>query len=185
MTPLPLTLERVTCPVGTILLMTDDAGAVRVLDFEDYEERMTRLLRLHYGENGWTVREATRPSKARKALEAYFAGDLAAIDTLQTATNGTAFQRQVWAALRTIPAGAAWSYGDLADRIGRPKAVRAVGAANGANPIGLIVPCHRVIGADGSLTGFGGGLPLKQALLEHEARVVGHPLDLFSIHARS
>lgn len=168
MTPLPLILERVPSPVGTILLMTDDAGAVRVLDFEDYEERMTRLLRLHYGEGGWTVRDATAPSKARKALGAYFAGDLAAIDTLETATNGTPFQRQVWAALRTIPAGAAWSYGDLADRIGRSKAVRAVGAANGANPVGLIVPCHRVIGANGGLTGYGGGLPRKKWLLEHE-----------------
>ncbi len=129
---------------------------------------MARLLRRHYGEGGWTVREAAAPTRARKALEAYFDGQIEAIDALETATGGTAFQRQVWAALRTIPAGTTWSYGALADRIGRPKAVRAAGLANGANPIGVIVPCHRVIGADGSLTGYGGGLPRKRWLLAHE-----------------
>ncbi|HEX7761058.1 MAG TPA: methylated-DNA--[protein]-cysteine S-methyltransferase [Caulobacteraceae bacterium] len=168
MTPIALTLERIPCPIGTVLLMTDDDGRVRVLDFDDYEERMARLLRRHYGEGGWTVREAAAPTAARRALEAYFAGDIAAIDTLETATGGTAFQRQVWAALRAIPAGETTSYGALAARIGRPRAVRATGLANGANPIGVIVPCHRVIGADGGLTGYGGGLPRKRWLLEHE-----------------
>lgn len=168
MNPLPLILERIPSPIGTVLLMTDEAGAVRVLDFADYEARMARLLRRHYGAGGWTVREAAAPTAARKALEAYFDGQIDAIDALETATGGTAFQRQVWAALRTIPAGTTWSYGALADRIGRPKAVRAAGLANGANPIGVIVPCHRVIGADGSLTGYGGGLPRKRWLLAHE-----------------
>ena len=94
--------------------------------------------------------------------------------------RGTPFQRAVWAALRRIPAGETLSYGQLAAQIGKPKAVRAVGLANGSNPVGVVVPCHRVIGADGSLTGYGGGLPRKLWLLEHEgarlapAKELGH-----------
>jgi methylated-DNA-[protein]-cysteine S-methyltransferase len=168
MNKLTLILEPVRSPVGVALLMTDEAGRVRVLDFEDYEARMRRLLRLHYGEDGWTARKTGEATAARRALEAYFAGELAAIDALETATAGTDFQRRIWAALRTIPAGTTSTYAALAERIGRPAAVRAAGAANGANPIGVIVPCHRVIGADGSLTGYGGGLPRKQWLLRHE-----------------
>ena len=166
--PLALTLERIPGPIGTVLLMTDDDGRVRVLDFDDYEDRMARLLRRHYSGGGWTVREAAAPTAARRGLEAYFEGQTGAVDALETATGGTAFQRQVWAALRTIPVGATLTYGALAARIGRPRAVRATGLANGANPIGVIVPCHRVIGADGGLTGYGGGLPRKRWLLEHE-----------------
>ena len=97
----------------------------------------------------------------------------------ERAAQGNSFQHKVWEALTKIPFGRTTSYGALAKKIGYP-AARAVGAANGANPIALIVPCHRVIGADGSLTGFGGGLPLKQALLSHEARVAGMPIDLFA-----
>jgi methylated-DNA-[protein]-cysteine S-methyltransferase len=166
--PLPLLLERIASPVGEVLLMTDEAGRVRVLDFADYAERMARLLRLHYGPDGWRVREGGPATPARRALEAYFAGELAAIDGLETATGGTDFQRQVWTALRTIPAGTTTTYGALAARVGRPRAVRASGLANGANPIGVIVPCHRVVGADGSLTGYGGGLARKAWLLRHE-----------------
>ena len=98
---------------------------------------------------------------------------------LELAAEGPEFDKRVWAALREIPFGTTTSYGAVAKRIGHPTAARAVGAANGANPIALIVPCHRVIGADGSLTGYGGGLPLKRKLLEHEARVCGTRLDLF------
>jgi methylated-DNA-[protein]-cysteine S-methyltransferase len=101
-------------------------------------------------------------------VHAYFAGDLSAIERLAVVTGGTDFQREVWAALRRIPAGRTLSYGALATQLGRPKAVRAVGLANGANPIGIVVPCHRVIGADGSLTGYGGGLERKRWLLAHE-----------------
>jgi methylated-DNA-[protein]-cysteine S-methyltransferase len=103
-------------------------------------------------------------------LEAYFNGKIDALAEVKTATGGTAFQREVWKALRTIPAGTTISYGELATRVGRQGASRAVGAANGANPIPIVVPCHRVIGVDGSLTGFGGGLAHKKWLLEHEAR---------------
>jgi methylated-DNA-[protein]-cysteine S-methyltransferase len=94
--------------------------------------------------------------------------------------DGPDFHRQVWDALLEIPFGETTSYGAIAKRVGAPGSARAVGAANGANPIALVVPCHRVIGSDGSLTGYGGGLPLKRALLEHEARVVGKPFDLFA-----
>ena len=97
----------------------------------------------------------------------------------ELAAEGPAFDRKVWKALLDIPYGTTTSYGAVARKIGHPNAARAVGAANGANPIALIVPCHRVIGADGSLTGYGGGLPLKRKLLEHEARVCGTKLDLF------
>lgn len=100
-------------------------------------------------------------------LEAYFAGDLTDFD-LPIELHGTAFQRQVWAALQEIPYGETISYGELASRVGNPKASRAVGLANGRNPVAIVIPCHRVIGADGSLTGYGGGLERKVWLLDHE-----------------
>jgi methylated-DNA-[protein]-cysteine S-methyltransferase len=108
------------------------------------------------------------------------AGHTAVLDSLEVETAGTPFQRTVWHALREIPAGATMSYGALAKRIGRPSAVRAVGLANGANPIGIVVPCHRVVGADGSLTGYGGGLERKRWLLAHEARAAASELPLWS-----
>ncbi|WP_371483115.1 methylated-DNA--[protein]-cysteine S-methyltransferase [Kitasatospora sp. NBC_00315] len=104
---------------------------------------------------------------AARQLDEYFAGRRETFD-LPLTLHGTPFQQRVWAALREIPYGRTWSYGELADHIGRPTAARAVGLANGRNPLGVIVPCHRVVGADGSLTGYGGGLHRKQALLEHE-----------------
>ncbi|HEX7389242.1 MAG TPA: methylated-DNA--[protein]-cysteine S-methyltransferase, partial [Acidiphilium sp.] len=105
----------------------------------------------------------------RDRLNAYFAGDLAAVDTITVRAAGTGFQHRVWTALRTIPPGTTTSYGELAARLGVPKASRAVGLANGANPISIVVPCHRVIGADGRLTGYGGGIERKAWLLDHEA----------------
>ena len=115
--------------------------------------------------------------EVRAQLDAYFAGERRAFD-LPLAADGTPFQRDVWAALVAIPYGATTSYGELARAIGRPAAVRAVGAANGANPIAIVVPCHRVIGKDGTLTGYGGGLPRKRLLLALEARVAGAQLPL-------
>lgn len=162
-----LVVERMTSPVGTIQLVYDGA-ALRALDFLDYDDRLHRLLRTHYGD--YTLAATERRGPYRDAIEAYFAGDLAAIDTVRVETGGTPFQREVWRALRDIPAGRTISYGALARQIGRPAAVRAVGLANGANPVGIVVPCHRVIGADGSLTGYGGGLPRKRWLLDHERR---------------
>jgi methylated-DNA-[protein]-cysteine S-methyltransferase len=168
MSPLHLLRERVQTPTGVMVIITDGSGRLRVLDWDDHAERMERLLRRHYGPGGVTLSDATAPTAARRALEAYFAGDLGALDGLEVETAGTPFQRAVWAGLRRIPVGQTLSYGELARRIGKPKAVRAVGLANGSNPIGVVVPCHRVIGADGSLTGYGGGLERKRWLLEHE-----------------
>ncbi len=153
-------------PLGDILLVHDETDILRALDFTDYEDRLHRLLRLHYGAITPAARVA--PASTTERLRAYFAGDFAALDRIALATNGTPFQRAVWAALRDIPSGHTISYGMLAERIGHPAAVRAVGAANGANPIGIVVPCHRVIGASGKLTGYAGGLARKAWLLEHE-----------------
>ena len=165
--PIALTLSRLETPVGEMLIVTDAEDCVRALDFADYEDRMRRLLKRHWGE----VRliDGPAPEVVRAALADYFAGDLAALDRLEVRTAGTAFQRAVWAALRRIPPGRTTSYGALAAEIGAPRAVRAVGLANGGNPVGVIVPCHRVIGASGALTGYAGGLERKRALLRHES----------------
>jgi O-6-methylguanine DNA methyltransferase len=151
-----------------LLLVTDNDGALRSLEFIENEARMLRLLRRYYGDDA--LEQGAAPVSLTQALEAYFNGDIEALVEVQTATAGTPFQHAVWKALRTIPAGTTMSYGQLAAKLGRPGASRAVGAANGANPIPIVVPCHRVIGADGSLTGFGSGLPRKRWLLDHEAR---------------
>lgn len=159
-------VETFFTPTGPMLLLTDTDENVRALDWEDYAARMHDLLRLQYGPVRLEPRDVA--SRARQGVEAYFGGDLAAIDSLPVKTGGTTFQREVWAALRTIATGKTTTYGNLAVTLGRPKAMRAVGAANGANPIGIIVPCHRVIGAAASLTGYGGGLERKRWLLRHE-----------------
>lgn len=164
--PETLTLDRVATPVGEVLLVTDGEGAVRALDFADYEERMMRLLRRHAP--GAVLTDGRAPEPVRRAVEAYFGGDVRALDAVAVKTGGADFQRAVWAALRGIPAGETRTYGQIAAAIGRPKAVRAVGMANGQNPIAVIVPCHRVIGANGTLTGYAGGLERKQWLLAHE-----------------
>jgi methylated-DNA-[protein]-cysteine S-methyltransferase len=162
-----LTLDRMETPVGEMLVVTDAEGAVRALDFADYEARMLRLLARHAP--GASLTPGRAPEAVRDALAAYFTGDVRALDALPVKTAGTAFQAEVWAALRAIPAGETRSYGQLAAAIGRPSAVRAVGLANGSNPVGVIVPCHRVIGANGTLTGYAGGLERKRWLLAHEA----------------
>ena len=120
------------------------------------------------------VRDAAPLQPVIEQLEEYFAGDRRDFD-LPLAPAGTPFQRQVWSALEEIPYGQTRSYRAIAERIGSPKAVRAVGLANGRNPISIVVPCHRVVGADGSLTGYGGGLPNKQLLLDLEQRTAGQP----------
>jgi methylated-DNA-[protein]-cysteine S-methyltransferase len=165
--------ETFTTPIGTMLLLTDDEGHARALDWEDYAPRMQQLLRLQYG----AVRLAPRASVSpvRGAMEAYFDGDFAHVRDLPVRTAGTAFQREVWAALCRIPLGETTTYGRLATQLGRPKAMRAVGMANGSNPISIIVPCHRVIGANTSLTGYGGGLERKRWLLRHEGALRAPP----------
>lgn len=161
-------LDRLETPIGTMLVVTDAQGRLRALEWADHEPRMLRLLRIHYGKERFVLEAGRAPAALRGALEAYFHGDLSAIEGLPVATAGTDFQREVWAALRAIPAGETLSYGALARKIARPAAVRAVGLANGANPIGVVVPCHRVIGKDSSLTGYAGGVERKRWLLAHE-----------------
>lgn len=165
---LSLLLNRLETPIGELLIVSDHDGNLRAIDWTDYEARMHRLLRLHYGNDGFRLEPARQPSQLTNAIGGYFAGEITAIDTLPVRTAGTSFQRDVWRALRDIPCGMTLSYAQLAERIGRPSAVRAVGLANGSNPIGIVVPCHRVIGADGSLTGYGGGIARKRWLLAHE-----------------
>jgi methylated-DNA-[protein]-cysteine S-methyltransferase len=142
-----LLLDRLATPIGEALLVTDKEGQLRGLDWADHEARLTYLLRLNYRPF------APEPGAAPKAMRR---------------AEGTPFQQALWAALTTIPAGETLSYAALAAKLGRPRAVRAIGAANGANPISVVVPCHRAIGSDGSLTGYGGGLDRKRWLLRHE-----------------
>ena len=163
---LRLNLHTLASPLGDLLVVSDNDGTLRALDFHDYETRLHRLLQRHYGDH--VLARSPVPLRLAPALEAYFSGDLRAADEVPVATGGTAFQCEVWAALRTIPPGSALTYGALAERIGRPTAHRAVGLANGANPIAIVVPCHRLIGADGSLTGYAGGIERKRWLLAHE-----------------
>jgi methylated-DNA-[protein]-cysteine S-methyltransferase len=165
---LRLLLHRLNTPIGEMLIVVDDEENLRAVDWADYEPRMRLLFKRHYGENGYTLEESSKSNETIRAITKYFEGDLAAIDSLPVKTEGTVFQRKVWDALRSIPCGTTMSYAQLAAQIGRPAAVRAVGLANGANPVGVIVPCHRVIGANGSLTGYGGGLHRKSWLLKHE-----------------
>ena len=161
-----LILDKIEAPIGAFLIATDPEGVLRAVDFWADEPALRRLLARQYP--GTPVETGQAPAPIRRAFDDYFAGDLTALGRIDVATVGTAFQRKVWAALRTIPAGETRSYGQLAAEIGAPNAMRAVGLANGQNPIAIVIPCHRVIGADGSLTGFGGGLPRKRWLLTHE-----------------
>jgi methylated-DNA-[protein]-cysteine S-methyltransferase len=161
-----LTLERLPTPFGPILVASDTEGRLRAVEFWNDEAEMRRLIARHHGKARAEFGAVAAP--IREAFARYFAGDRTALKAVPWITGGTEFQQQVWRALTTIPVGETWSYAQLAAAIGKPKAVRAVGLANGANPIPIAVPCHRVIGADGSLTGFGGGLERKRWLLRHE-----------------
>ncbi len=162
-------VDRFETPIGEIVIVADPEGNLRAIDWTEYEERMKMLLRRHYGETGYALRPRRDPGGLSGVLRRYFSGELTSIDALPTMTAGTAFQQSVWRVLRQIPCGETITYTELAKRIGKPAAVRAVGLANGANPIGIVVPCHRVIGANGSLTGYGGGIERKRWLLQHEA----------------
>ncbi|HOV58665.1 MAG TPA: methylated-DNA--[protein]-cysteine S-methyltransferase [Rhodanobacteraceae bacterium] len=155
-------------PIGRLLLAGDAAG-LRCIAFED--ARQAGCIGA-----GWR-HDAGALRSAREQLAAWFAGELTVFD-IALAPQGTPFQRAVWAQLQRLPYAGTISYGELAQRLGRPAARRAVGAANGANPLPIVVPCHRVIGADGQLTGFGGGLALKRWLLQHERRHAAPPFAL-------
>jgi methylated-DNA-[protein]-cysteine S-methyltransferase len=145
-------------PIGKLLL-AGDAQALRIISLPNDRHHLVPA-------DDWQQSDDALHN-AVEQLCAYFAGDLHEFE-LPVDPGGTEFQRQVWKALRAIPYGTTVSYGELAQRLEKPTATRAVGAANGANPIPIVIPCHRVIGANGSLTGFGGGLDAKRWLLEHE-----------------
>jgi methylated-DNA-[protein]-cysteine S-methyltransferase len=149
-------LSRVDSPIGTLTIAVGPRGLCALA----FNGRMPKL--------SAPVRETKPPREIAAALDAYFAGDLRVIDGMDVDPEGTPFQRRVWAALRTIPAGTTWSYAALARAVDHPTATRAVGAANGRNPVALVVPCHRVIASDGTLGGYGGGLEMKRWLLRHE-----------------
>jgi methylated-DNA-[protein]-cysteine S-methyltransferase len=160
--------DRIETPIGDLDIVADEAGRLRAVEWTDHADRMHHSLRLHYGKDGYTLKTARNPAGLSRALRAYFDGELAAIDRLKVATGGTDFQKSVWKTLRTIACGETITYAMLAQCVGRPTAVRAVGHANGDNPISVVVPCHRVIGTNGSLTGYGGGIERKRWLLAHE-----------------
>jgi methylated-DNA-[protein]-cysteine S-methyltransferase len=177
---LRLFIDRTDTPIGELVIVVDSEGNLRADYWIDHEAELHRLLHRHYGQGGYKLESKRNPGGLTTALASYFEGDLRVIDSLPVKTGGTPFQREVWAALREIPCGTTWSYADLARRIGRPSAVRAVGLANGANPVGIVVPCHRVIGSNGTLTGYGGGIERKRWLLDHEAVARDSPLLPFT-----
>jgi methylated-DNA-[protein]-cysteine S-methyltransferase len=151
-------------PLGQVILVARDSELVFV-DFEGNEKRMRRLLEARFG--AYQLEKAAL-SDFKSKLEAYFLGDCDAVNDLKVSTGGTEFQARVWRALREIPTGQTMSYGTLAAKLDKPGAARAVGMINGLNPISIVLPCHRVIGANGTLTGYAGGLERKKWLLEHE-----------------
>jgi methylated-DNA-[protein]-cysteine S-methyltransferase len=164
--------DTMATPVGELLLSATDDGLTRVHFASRHLEGADTVRRRSDGSNA----ACAVLDEARAQLKAYFAGDLLRF-TLPLAPEGTEFQRRVWTLLSEIPYGATTTYGELAKRIGDPKSVRAVGAANGRNPLAIVVPCHRVIGSDGSLVGFGGGLDRKKWLLDHERSVAACALE--------
>jgi methylated-DNA-[protein]-cysteine S-methyltransferase len=150
--------HRIPSPLGELLAVADEDGALTRLDFLDEEAQLS----------GAELAFERAPFKAlERMLARYFDGTREEFD-LELAPSGTPFQKRVWGTLRRIPYGKTWSYGELARALGNPNASRAVGRANGTNPIAIVVPCHRVIGADGTLTGYGGGIERKRRLLELE-----------------
>lgn len=163
-------------PIGQLTLLTADDDSVRLLEFTENRYRTESHI-LRHAQN-MELMDGHPPRQISKSLKAYFEGEVEQLSKLDPVANGTDFQIKVWAALRRIPAGEIWSYAQLAEAVGSPKAFRAVGSANGANPISIIVPCHRVIASGGKLGGYGGGLDRKRWLLAHEASYCGRELAL-------
>lgn len=163
-----LLIDRIKTPIGELSIVADKDDRLRAVEWTDHDDRLHYALRLHYGKDGYALEKARDPGGFSTALRAYFDGNITAIDKLKVATGGTEFQKSVWKALRKIPCGETITYATLAKRVGRPTAIRAAGHANGDNPISVVVPCHRVIGTNGSLTGYGGGIERKRWLLTHE-----------------
>lgn len=158
-------LDTIDSPIGAVTVVATD-GALCAVEFSDTDDRLTREMAAR--DAAFTFRRAANPFGFSERLTAYFNGEIAALEGLPVDAYGTPFQKRVWAALRTIPVGTVTSYGAIAEQLGNPGASRAVGLANSRNPVAIVVPCHRVIGANATLTGYAGGLDRKQWLLEHE-----------------
>lgn len=161
--------DRITTPIGDMILVAQD-GVLLLLEFADADSRVLREMKARF--DAATLQQSKNPFGLSAILQDYFAGNISAIDKLATDGGGTSFEKQVWAELRKIPSGITKSYGDIARSLGDINLSRAVGSANGRNPISIVVPCHRVIGADGSMTGYGGGLKRKEWLLRHEGALL-------------
>jgi methylated-DNA-[protein]-cysteine S-methyltransferase len=161
-----LRIDHVESPIGTIALVATEDGKLCALDFTDRAEIMERRLEARFGEVA--LREAHDPGGHASRLHAYLEGELDALDTADVDAGGTPFQQRVWQALRNVPVGATRSYAEIAQEIGQPGAARAVGTANGRNPIALAIPCHRIITQSNTLGGYAGGLERKRWLLAHE-----------------
>jgi methylated-DNA-[protein]-cysteine S-methyltransferase len=160
-----LDADCVTTPIGDVVLVVDD-GALVYLDFAENAARLQRLLSRRYGEFHFAYQANLQ--RFRTQLERYFAGELTVLNALPVSPGGTPFQQRAWLALREIPVGQTLSYGGLAEKVGVPTGARAVGRTNGLNPIGIVLPCHRVIGVNQTLTGYAGGIERKRWLLRHE-----------------
>jgi len=168
--PPALIVQAAETPLGALLLVADADGLLRAAEFEECEGRLRRHFDRRLGPAGYALSPGRVPLPIMAALASYFAGDFDAVRSIALKPDGTPFQNEVWAALRVIEPGDTLSYAGLAVRLGRPQSARAVGHANAANPFSIIVPCHRLIGADGGLTGYAGGVRRKRWLLDHEAR---------------
>ena len=162
---MPLRFARVATPIGPMVLYVH-GERVCGLAFEDCAAGLKKTLVRRFG--GEIVEEETDPTGVASRLHAYFCGDLGALDPVEIDPGGTEFEQRVWITLRLVPAGSTISYSRLAEAVARPSAARSVGSANARNPVAIIVPCHRVVGADGALTGYAGGLERKRWLLRHE-----------------
>lgn len=160
-------VDVIESPVGPLVAVVNEGGSLAGLEFADAPDRVERVLGRYRD-----VAQGRDPLGMRGRLERYFAKDWTAFDGLPLAAVGTPFQQRVWRELCAIPVGKTVSYGDIAHRIDSPRGLRAVGLANGSNPIAIIVPCHRVIGSNGSLTGYGGGIERKRWLLVHEGALL-------------
>lgn len=175
--PRLLQFDVVEAPAGAPFVgicLVGDGERLCAVDFVGYEGRMHRLLGRRYG--AFELERGEIPGDAPMRMRAYLNGDMHAFSDLDVTTGGTEFQSAAWLALRSIPAGKTATYRQQAMRIGRPQAVRAIGAANGQNPLAIVLPCHRVVGSDGALTGYAGGLATKEWLLAHEARHADAPV---------
>jgi methylated-DNA-[protein]-cysteine S-methyltransferase len=167
-----LLTDEIESALGTLVIVARD-GRLAGLDYADCGGRMIDALAARYGRTRLTP--ASNPFGFSRRIRDYLAGDLGAVDDVPVATGGTPFHREVWTALRRIPAGTTVTYAEMARKMGRPAAPRAVGAANARNPIAIVIPCHRLIGSDGSLTGYAGGLLRKRWLLAHEGALSARP----------